>query len=56
MNKLINKILKEATKNDDPFFKPKNVSKRKEELERQKEKFLSKIEYRIRFKKHKNGL
>lgn len=43
MNKLINKILKEATKDDDPFFQPKDISKRKEEKKKRQEELLSKI-------------
>lgn len=35
MSQLINKILKEATKNDDSFFRPKDISKREKEYRRQ---------------------
>lgn len=43
MNRLINKILKEA-KEDDLFFQPKDISGRDEKLKRQREDILQKIE------------
>jgi len=43
MNQLIKKILLENEEDIDSFFKPKNISSRKEKLQKEREEFFSKI-------------
>lgn len=55
MNKFINKILKEATKNDDPFFRPK-IQKRYEEEKREIEKNIKEKNYDYLISTHSSAL